>query len=646
MSNDLEGLNKKFEQAKLTRQRLEPLWYLNMAYYTGDQWLYWNRGRLERPKLDAWRFLAVDNRIQPIVRTEIAKMTKQQPAFQVTPQSGDDVDLMAAKLCETLLGFQWDNLELRDRMMEALHWSRITGCGFWKIFWDKSLGAGTQVLVTPDGKPALDDNGRPLKADGLDQGTLQQLAQQGVVVKPINEGDVRVEVRSPFDIYPDPLARSLQECEWLFEETVKSPDYVFKRYGITVEPDTMPTTGIVESRLWSGFDVRKTGVRVREYWCRPTKDYPNGCRTVIIRDKIVDHDDNPFDCMPYLMFENIDVPGRFWPDSVVTQLRGPQTELNKIKSQILENAARIGNPALMTSRQAGVEYSGRPGERIMYDSTVADAKPQYLQPAEIPGYVREQIQRIEESIREISGQHEISGGNVPAGVTAASAINLLLEQDDTRLGPAVYQLEDILARSGQKIAKLMAQYYTTERTVALSDDEGTWDVFGFRGSMLNGNTKVKVQAGSAFPRSKAAKQAAMNDILHLFIQNGVAFDSRNLGKYLRDMEVGGLERLIDQFSVDESQISFENSKLASGMQLPLNPFDNDQAHISGHTDFQKSAKYRQLPPQLQQMFEMHVQGHRDRLAQQQAAEQQQQVAMQQQMSIKPQPPGQKSSQSK
>jgi hypothetical protein len=634
-------LNKKFEQAKANKTRLEPNWYLNMAYYVGDQWMYWNRGRLERPKLDPWRFLAVDNRIQPVVRNEIAKMTKQQPIFQVTPQTADDEDVNSARLCEQLLDYEWNHLDLRAKLLDALHWSRICGSGFWKVFWDKSIGLGTSYLVGPDGKPALDDNGRPLRAEGLDPKTLQDLMMNGVKPQMINEGDVGVEVRSPFELFPDPLAHNLGEAEYLFEETVKSPDYVYKRYGITVPPDSAPTLGIVESRMWTQFDAVKTGVKVREFWCRPNKEYPNGCRTVMINNKVVDHDDNPSDPMPYVMFKNIDVPGRFWPDSVVSQLRGPQTELNKIKSQILENAARIGNPALMTSRQAGVEYSGRPGERIFYDSTVADAVPRYLQPAEVPGYVREQIDRIESSIREISGQHEITSGKVPAGVTAASAINLLLEQDDTRLGPAIYDMEANLANAGAKIAKLIAKFYSTERTVALVDDEGAWDVFGFRGNMLKDNTQVNVQAGSAFPRSKAAKQAAMQDILHLFIQNGVAFDSRNLGKYLRDLDVGGLEKLIDQFSVDESQINWENGQMAMGKPVPINQFDNDQSHVQGHEDFQKSSKYRQLDPQMQMLFQQHVDEHKAHIQQaqdQQMQQQAQQQAMMAQASQPSQPP--------
>jgi hypothetical protein len=38
---------------------------------------------------------------------------------------------------------------------------------------------------------------------------------------------------------------------------------------------------------------------------------------------------------------------------------------------------------------------------------------------------------------EISGIHDVSKAMVPTGVTAASAINLLQEADDTRLGPEI-----------------------------------------------------------------------------------------------------------------------------------------------------------------------------------------------------------------
>src|SRR5204863_4780511 len=131
---------------------------------------------------------------------------------------------------------------------------------------------------------------------------------------------------------------------------------------------------------------------------------------------------------------------RFWPDSLVTQLRRRQVDLNRRLSQIAENAERIGNPPLLVPSSMGEDFTwnGLPGEVVVFqDNGSSNAAPAFMQVPEQPGYVREDIPRIEQSMMEISGQHEVSGAQGPAGVTAASALNLLQEADKTRLGPDV-----------------------------------------------------------------------------------------------------------------------------------------------------------------------------------------------------------------
>jgi hypothetical protein len=39
--------------------------------------------------------------------------------------------------------------------------------------------------------------------------------------------------------------------------------------------------------------------------------------------KLLKEDNNPYDDMPYVMFSGMTVPGRFWPTSIVEQLRPP-----------------------------------------------------------------------------------------------------------------------------------------------------------------------------------------------------------------------------------------------------------------------------------------------------------------------------------
>jgi hypothetical protein len=640
----LKDLNDLYLKAKAARSKLEPIWYLNLAYYMGEQWIAWDGRGLFKPRLKANRITIVDNRIQPAVRLEIAKLTKAQPVFTVSPTTSDEEDEHAAEMGEQLMIYFWRHLNMNAMMMKGLLWSRICGAGFIKAFWDPTLGAGTDVVVGPAGQVLNDSTGRPMRAGRMPADALQAL---GASSRRVAQGDVRVEVRSPFQMFVDPLTDSFEDAEWVIEESVQSQETVKRRWGVELQPDTTGNPGLIESRMGAVFmpgSGSYKGVKVYEYWCRPNSDHPNGRRAAWAQKQMLEENDHPFDALPYVMLTGIQIPGRLWPTCIAEQLRGPQTELNKVKSQIAENRNRVGNPTILASKQA-VQDPDRftdsmtiPGGIYFFDDIGSpNTVPTYLQAPPLPEYVLQEIQNIEQSIQEIAGQHEVSSAQVPPGVTAASAINLLLESDDTRLGPAVTDYEVQLGQLGQKILKLAAHYYTDQRTIRIAGDSGVWQIFDFRGSMLRNNTHVEVQAGSAFPQSKAAKQAAMQDLLTFFVQSGNPPHGRQLAQFLKDWEVGGADRLIEDYTIDERQVDRENVRMMQNIPLPINDYDNDQAHIDGHQEFQKSDKYIQLPPSEQQIFTAHVAAHKQRMAQAQAA--QMQMQQQAQGGGPQQPPG-------
>lgn len=617
-----QDLDKLLTMSKGTRTRLEPSWLLNLAYYNNQQWVFYNRGRLSRPQLDPHRVTLTDNRIVGIVRTELAKMTKAKPAWQVIPTTPQDEDLQAALMGEKVLDYLWRHLNMRNRLIDSLLWSRICGAGFWKVVWDSAKGQKVQIVADQEGQPVMHgETGAPMKPEHF-EGEMPE----GLQPKTIATGDVMVESVSPFEMYTDPIPYELEDCEWVIQETVKSPEYCKLHFDQELAPDAEVSSGMLEARMFpsaqEGGSSQYKGVKLREYWCRPNSTHPEGKRAVWAKGKMLYEGPNPYKVLPYIMFKGIPVPGRFWPTSVVENLRGPQTELNKIRSQIVENAQRIGNPAILLSAQAGTEISGVPGEKIVFNDTTQNAVPTYLQPPQMPQYVLQQQDRIEQSMQEISGQHEVSNAQVPAGVKAASAINLLQEADDTRLGPAIYDMEEALGRAGSMLLKLVAQYWTDERTILIAGKDHAMDAIVFRGAALKENTQVEVQAGSAFPKSKAAKQGAIQELLQLYFQyqGQQPINKRLMGKVLEDYEAGAASKLFGDVSVDESQINRENQQIAQGAQLPINVFDNHEAHVEGHTEFQKGPTYTNLGPLVAQAMEAHVLLHREQINKQMQAQ--------------------------
>jgi hypothetical protein len=190
-------------------------------------------------------------------------------------------------------------------------------------------------------------------------------------------------------------------------------------------------------------------------------------------------------------------------------------------------------------------------------------------------------------------------------------------------------MENQLSRAGQMLLKQVAQYYTEERVIRLAGDDSDFDFIGFKGEMLRGNTDVEVQAGSTFPVSKAAKQAALRDTLTMFIQNGIPLDPRSMRKVVRDMEVGGLEAFFADVTNDLRQVKRENRMMYRGQPMPINGYDNDDFHIAEHEDEMKSARYfrlKQKEPQVAALFEQHVALHLNRRASAYEAQQQAQMA--------------------
>lgn len=604
------------KEARAARQRYEADWFLNLAFFQGHQWIAWDGKRLFRPNLGNNRVTLTDNRIQPVVRTEVAKLTKSRPAWVATPRVGSERAANDARTSERLLRWSYDKMKVGTYRREVLLWSRICGDGFYKVTWDPELGdQGQDVLMRPGDSGELEpiiQSGEVVRADDF-----PEIAEiPGVVRQRMGEGDVRIDVRSPFDIYPDPLATSLDDCRYLVDECVRSPEYVKERYGKEVTPDAPAQTGIVESRysLLNATDgstgSANIGVRVYELWVKPCGEYPQGRHVVWCDGQVLYEGDNPYGCIPYVKQPGIVVPGRFWSDSVVTQLRPIQARLNKLISQIAENVGKFGNPSLLIDALANVQYSGVPGEVIKFQGTTPNPVPQFLQPPNMPGYVFDLLGQVEQSIREISGQFEVSQGTVPSGVTAASAISLLQEQDATRLGPDVEAMEIALSDVGQRVLKLMAENYTTDRLIVVAGEDGVADVESFRADVTFEVPDVQVQAGSTFPRSVAAKQAAMRDYLNMFLQYGIPIAAHDLAEVMRDLEIGGLEHLVQTFAVDRAAASRENADLYANKELVVRPqVDNHDIHIPTHKAEAKSARFLAQPVEVQQRLLDHIAEH-------------------------------------
>lgn len=589
----IDHCNKLFEKARKSRLRFERDWYLNLAFYFGKQWVQWQGisqtassfARLYEPPVPPWRVRLVANRIRPLVRTELAKVTKEKPSIYVVPASADEDDLAAALAGEQIWEFIERDKGVPQYLRRALFWTLICGNGFLKDWWDeKAISSGGQV------------------------------------------GDVALEPLSPFHLLvPDIQEETIEGQPYVIHYMGRTPEWVKDKFGVDVQPDVSNSSaGLLEQKFMNALGVdkqEKDMVIVKEAYIKPCAKYPQGAVVHWAGESLLrePYEQWPWEHReyPFTKFDHIPT-GRFYNESTIPDLIPVQKEYNRTRSQIIEAKNRMAKPQLIAVRGSldPNKITSEPGLVILY--TAGYTAPQPLPLTALPNYVLEELDRNLRDMDDISGQHEITKGRTPPGVTAATAISFLQEEDDSKISHTVASIEAGIEKVGRHVLSHVNQFWDAERKITVLGDNGVWESFMFSKSSVNGNTDLRVEAGSATPRSLAAKQAFITELGKL----GWIPPERAL-KYLNMAETG---RMYEEMMLDHRQAQRENLKMQFGQPVEPNRWDNDAAHIDAHDSFRKRQAFENLPDEIKQIFNSHVQLH-EASQMQKAMIQAQQVAM-------------------
>lgn len=577
---------------KQNRARIERLWYINLAFYRGRQNIAFintptvsNGFRLLTPPAPPWRVRLVINKVKPIIRREIAKLTSQKPNFVVVPATNEDEDYYAAKAATQLLDSVYADYEIGAVNLSRQWWGSICGTSFIKCYWDKNKIA--KQVGQPD----------PLTGE---PGEIR--------------GDFCIENLIPFFLFiPDLMEPDINNQPYVFHVYTKPKTWVEKYYGqqLVTKMTTKSREGdILEEAFFDVAGLRKPleeQFRCMEIWIKPGghKLFPNGGVVTIVGDQIVQIVEKfPYSHKeyPFIKYNHIQ-SGQFYTHSVIDDLIPLQRELNRTRSQIVEAKNLMAKPKLIGPKGAvdPSKITSEPGQYIPYEPGLGEVKPLPMQ--NLPPFVGEEVMRIQSDMDDISGQHEISRGNTPSQVTAATAISYLQEQDDTMISEIIQALENSTARLGKHILTFVTDYWDQDRMIRVAGKDESFDAMFLKGNKLRGNTDVRVEAGSALPQSKAAKQAFLMDLFKM------GLFQQNPSEFLKILDMRGVDKVIADYKVDIAQAQRENIKLSNGQQCEVHDFDNHEVHLEYHNRFCRTQEYELLEPPIQAMFIQHRTAH-------------------------------------
>lgn len=621
---------------------------INRSFFKGDQWIKWDNVNktvyVPEPRPNEKRYTY--NKIKPLILTLLAKLTKNQVQLEVLPDTNDDERIEVAKAGYKFLKYQWQEDRMDHKSSRLKLHMLVDGMPALKVFADKTKGDDIPIEAAGD---ILDDLG----IDDL----------------PTKTGKICTLVVDQMQLFVDPTAEDIEEIKWVVHEFPKDVDEIEDEYGVKVEPEEIHMRSSFEMSM--NLDPRKkftNHVMVREYWEWPCAKYPEGRKITTAGGKLLDNDENPGE-NPFIFFPMIPVLGSAIADGVVKDLTTPQLSYN-----VKRTAEAI------TLEQLGVGKWKVPVNSVEDESQISDEIGGIIHYTPIQGHEPKRengiepgagwqnaMERDKADMEDISGAHEISQGSVPSGVDTYGGLQLLVEQDETRLAIAAHSYEEGIKQWGEKVLRLVKKHFPEEQQLRIVGENGEIEAFTFSGADLSGSEVVDVVPGSSMPEVRAVKESKVfqmwgagmfNDprtglpdtrrVMRLLGQSMATdyFDDMDMDENKAKMEHRQWETTFNdpesvqllleyRAQLQRHQMAAQQIQMAGGQPPPppespvrlpvVRDFYDHQIHLDAHNRFRKSAFYDDLPPELQAIIDEHCAEHEQALMAPQMAQQQAQM---------------------
>lgn len=588
--------------------------------------------------------------LEAITRTLISYMARQRPTVSAEPLAEDQESKNIAKVSEKVLEAKYEIDNEQQNSIKAANLVLTLGTVFRKDYWD--YGAGQYVEDTDEqGMPAVGQDGQP------------QMSRTGnnavAILTPLT---VSLD-HSVIDFDQQPLIGESYfiDVDWAREAFDRNePGYTGLASKIRDEGTDGTTVRTNEELKYAipfiswGTTYRTKGkCMVQEWHVRPSKALPRGrmlikAGGVVVYDSFNKGDDigNPYFMEeeewiwhPYSCLKFEEFIGRFLAKSLIEGLLPLQMRLNEINGSILENANTMAKPnicAAIGQLKKGV-LNGRGANVYTYSIIPGAPQPFVLQGAPLPAQFFTERQGIIEQMVRKAGTNFVMQGQAPAGVTAASAIQQLLENASSQQAGMMQSWEKFHEKGFTKKLRIIHKFMkypdeTLSRYLKkLCKDTLDDQIQDFVGqSDLSDGVTVKIEPGSTIPKSQVAKTQAYMDLAKQGGLGPAIMEDSPRGDKLRTqlLKKMSLEALESDESSDLKKAEWENDRILHGQPVEVSPYDNPAIHLPCHiAKIQDPYFLENAPDQMKIALDDHIKAHQ----QAEAMKAEAQMAQQQQM---------------
>ncbi|MCH5158930.1 MAG: hypothetical protein J1F33_07030 [Clostridiales bacterium] len=581
-------IRRDFAERADIRRPFETQWRLNINFYIGNQYCTASaNGEIRDVERDYyWQEHEVFNHISSLVETRQAKLATVRPSLTVRPFSSDDGDVKTAKSATKILASSCDKLDMDAILTNGTMWSEICGTAFYYVGWDDAAG-----LKISDG---------------------------------VYEGDVCVKVISPFEIYPDSVfAQNVSDCRSIIRARAIDVNEIKRVYNKVVKPEasdvidlmTVPVGGglTAESALNKLATKRSDNTAVViERYSLPTSDKPDGEYAVVAGGTLLYYGPLPYingvdgkRTFPFVKQVALENAGCFFGTSIVERSIPIQRAYNAVKNRKHEFLNRL-SMGVMAVEDGSVDMDNleqegiSPGKILVYRQGATP--PRMIDCGAIPSGFEAEESRLLNEFTQISGVSEIMRSSQSPSTMSGVALQLLIEQDDTRLSLSAEYIRLSAREIARHIIRLYKQFGSDARLSRIAGEGGRIELVRWSASDISSDDVV-FETDNELLSTPAMRQNMMFELYKLgllFDENGKMSDGAR-HRFLDALGYGGWDSDIDLAGVQKNRAEEENYK----GRYEVGEFDDHKLHIDVHvkyllTDCPSGKKSEKLKAHIQE----------------------------------------------
>src|SRR5215467_6731917 len=356
------------------RTQLERVWFENILFYLGLQWLDWSTPQRQFVPVKApkWFPQPITNEIYPRVERLVSMFLRTAPDARVRPNTNDPNDREGARAAEQLLGHINDVVDedhLRQRLVLGF---TLTGTVVSHESFNPNAGPVIEIPETTlTMEPQMQDTAAcptcgnreapqlagsscpqcgqgPLEAQRMPQvgpdGGLVSIPRRTPVNDPMTgepivhqfrQGEIQSQVIFPFSFHCDTNVDYLPDATWCGHESYQSLEWIRRTYPdkgyfvaeeshlvqgsiyqsalLQVVGQSQPTSGV-----YGGTEMLRGGAVVLNYEEAESETFPDGLHVIVANNVCLYYGPKPLkEEFSYSLVQYSQIPGRLWGTSPV-----------------------------------------------------------------------------------------------------------------------------------------------------------------------------------------------------------------------------------------------------------------------------------------------------------------------------------------